>query len=85
MQIANRWCEVCKKEKPCQWICLLCTQAGVRATFCSRLCRAKHGRNGRHRKELKLEQARLEAQKSGETAPPTAAPSRPKRRPGDSG
>jgi hypothetical protein len=59
--IANRWCAICKKEKPCQWIWLICTQGGVQATFCSRMCRAKHGRNGRHRKELRLEQARLEA------------------------
>ena len=82
--IANRWCVVCKKEKTCHWICLICTGAGVRATFCSRLCRAKHARDARHRKELKLEQARLEAQKSGGTSPPATARPIPKRRPGES-
>ncbi|HVZ75182.1 MAG TPA: hypothetical protein VHJ20_22535 [Polyangia bacterium] len=47
-------CDVCKKEKACPWSCLVCARAGSSVSVCSPVCRARHERDGFHRKQLKL-------------------------------
>ena len=51
-------CFTCKKPKVTQWTCEICERAGLQIEVCSRRCMIRHERNGRHRKELRIQQAK---------------------------
>jgi hypothetical protein len=46
-------CTVCKKVRPCPWLCLICAEFEDVVAACSGICRRKHDRDGRHRSYLK--------------------------------
>jgi hypothetical protein len=50
-------CSVCHKETASFWTCVVCEKAGIRIIACSDRCKRVHGRDGRHRKELKAQRA----------------------------
>jgi hypothetical protein len=51
-------CFTCKKPKVTPWTCEICERAGLQIEVCSVRCMRIHERNGRHRKELKIQQAK---------------------------
>ena len=48
----------CKKPKVTPWTCEICEQAGLDVEVCSTRCMRVHERNGRHRRELRAQQAK---------------------------
>jgi len=59
-------CCACKKPKKAPWTCVVCERAKVYRAACSTRCMRLHERDGRHRKELREQ----EAQASGTRPPP---------------
>ena len=51
-------CATCKKPKVTPWTCEVCEHAGLKVEVCSTRCMRVHERNGRHRKELRAQQAK---------------------------
>ena len=59
-------CFTCKKSKSTPWTCKTCERAGLQIEVCSERCMRIHERNGRHVKELRIQQAKA----TGLDAPP---------------
>jgi hypothetical protein len=51
-------CFTCKKQKVTPWTCEVCERANLLRQVCSARCLRLHERDGRHRKELRLQQAK---------------------------
>jgi hypothetical protein len=60
-------CFTCKKPQVTPWMCETCARAGLKIEVCSARCMLRHERNGRHRKELRIQQAKA----IGLDAPPS--------------
>jgi hypothetical protein len=48
-------CSVCLKPIASFWICTICEQVKVSVFVCSERCKRIHGRDGRHRRELRAQ------------------------------
>jgi hypothetical protein len=46
-------CPVCKKQGVYLWTCLICEEAGERVSVCSGVCKRRHQRDGRHRRNAR--------------------------------
>lgn len=53
-------CSVCKKANDPHWVCVVCEAVGLRIHTCSIRCKRVHERDGRHRKEAKLQLAKAD-------------------------
>ena len=51
-------CSVCRKAMVTWWTCEICERAGLEIVACCAVCTRKHERNGRHRKEKRLQEAK---------------------------
>src|SRR5216683_371198 len=52
------FCAACKKAKETPWICVTCERANLHRAVCSPRCMRIHESDGRHRKELRSQQAK---------------------------
>jgi len=55
------FCAACKKAKETPWICVTCERANLDRAVCSLRCMRVHECDGRHRKELRIQQAKAVA------------------------
>jgi hypothetical protein len=52
------YCFTCKKVKATPWTCKVCEHAGIEIEVCSLRCMRIHERDGRHRKERRIQEAK---------------------------